>query len=703
MSIYPVWIMGLSDSDNGRSFPDFSGPGNTCKAVIICDDARAHEPEEQVAAEIGHLSLWVAMATALVLAVFPLVGVYRRVEAWQRYARPLAWLQWLALTVSIVALGYCFYIDDFSITYVANHSNSELPLGYRLSAIWGGHEGSLLLWAWMLGGWSALVGLFSRKVPLDMVVRVLSVMGMIAVGFLAFMLFTSNPFDRSLPWFPIDGVDLNPLLQDPGLIVHPPMLYMGYVGFSVAFAFAVAGLLAGNLDPAWARWARPWTTVAWCFLTVGIALGSWWAYYELGWGGWWFWDPVENASLMPWLAGTALIHSLAVSEKRNLFRAWTVLLAIIAFSLSLLGTFLVRSGVLTSVHAFANDPSRGAFILGFLVVVAGGALTLFALRAGQLEGKGGFKGLSRETFLLGNNLLLLIAASAVLMGTLYPLLGEALDMKVSIRSPYFNSFFVPLAMLLMVLLVPGVMSNWKRQEGAQLVRRLVWLVPAAAVAGWLAARLPGPTPWVGVLAIMLCLFVVFSHVEDVVRRALAYDRGLAGGLGKLGRGYYGMVLAHCGLAVLVAGVTVVSYHEVERDVRMAPGDVAEVGGYRFEFDQMSTYRGANFDSRRGHFLVTRDGKAVTEMNPEKRTYRAGGQVMTEAAIDGRVMRDLYVALGEPLEGDAWAVRIYYKPMVRWIWLGALIMALGGALALTDARYRKNIGRRDEEPAYEQPS
>ncbi|GAA5136308.1 heme lyase CcmF/NrfE family subunit [Alloalcanivorax gelatiniphagus] len=656
-----------------------------------------------MAAEIGHLSLWVAMATALVLAVFPLIGVYRRVEAWQRYARPLAWLQWLALTVSIVALGYCFYIDDFSITYVANHSNSELPLGYRLSAIWGGHEGSLLLWAWMLGGWSALVGLFSRKVPLDMVVRVLSVMGMIAVGFLAFMLFTSNPFDRSLPWFPIDGVDLNPLLQDPGLIVHPPMLYMGYVGFSVAFAFAVAGLLAGNLDPAWARWARPWTTVAWCFLTVGIALGSWWAYYELGWGGWWFWDPVENASLMPWLAGTALIHSLAVSEKRNLFRAWTVLLAIIAFSLSLLGTFLVRSGVLTSVHAFANDPSRGAFILGFLVVVAGGALTLFALRAGQLEGKGGFKGLSRETFLLGNNLLLLIAASAVLMGTLYPLLGEALDMKVSIRSPYFNSFFVPLAMLLMVLLVPGVMSNWKRQEGAQLVRRLVWLVPAAAVAGWLAARLPGPTPWVGVLAIMLCLFVVFSHVEDVVRRALAYDRGLAGGLGKLGRGYYGMVLAHCGLAVLVAGVTVVSYHEVERDVRMAPGDVAEVGGYRFEFDQMSTYRGANFDSRRGHFLVTRDGKAVTEMNPEKRTYRAGGQVMTEAAIDGRVMRDLYVALGEPLEGDAWAVRIYYKPMVRWIWLGALIMALGGALALTDARYRKNIGRRDEEPAYEQPS
>ncbi len=653
-----------------------------------------------MAAEIGHLSLWVAMATALVLAIFPLVGVYRRVEAWQHYARPLAWLQWLALTVAILALGYCFYINDFSITYVANHSNSELPLGYRLSAIWGGHEGSLLLWAWMLGGWTALVGLFSRKIPLDMVVRVLAVMGMIAVGFLAFMLLTSNPFDRSLPWFPIDGADLNPLLQDPGLIVHPPMLYMGYVGFSVAFAFAVAGLLAGNLDPAWARWARPWTTVAWSFLTVGIALGSWWAYYELGWGGWWFWDPVENASLMPWLAGTALIHSLAVSEKRNLFRAWTVLLAIVAFSLSLLGTFLVRSGVLTSVHAFANDPSRGAFILAFLAVVAGGALTLFAMRAGQLEGKGGFRLMSRETFLLGNNLVLLVAASAVLLGTLYPLLGEALDIKVSIRSPYFNGFFVPLAMLLMVLLVPGVMSNWKRQDGGALVRRLVWLVPAALVAGFLAARLPGDTPWVGTLAIMLGLFVVFAHLDDVVRRALAYGQGLAGGLRKLGRGYYGMVLAHCGLAVLVAGITVVSYHEVERDVRMAPGDAAEVGGYRFEFDELSAYRGPNFDSRKGHFLVSRDGEAVTEMNPEKRTYRASGQVMTEAAIDGRVMRDLYVALGEPLEGDAWAVRIYYKPMVRWIWLGALIMALGGALALTDARYRKKIGRRDEEPAYE---
>lgn len=645
-----------------------------------------------MAAELGHLSLWVAIAAALVLAVFPLIGVYRRVESWQRYARPLAWLQWLALTVAMICLGYSFYINDFTVTYVANHSNSQLPLGYRLSAIWGGHEGSLLLWGWMLGGWTALVGLFSRKVPLPMVVRVLSVMGMIAVGFHAFMLFTSNPFDRSLPWFPIDGADLNPLLQDPGLIIHPPMLYMGYVGFSVAFAFAVAGLLAGNLDPAWARWARPWTTVAWSFLTVGIALGSWWAYYELGWGGWWFWDPVENASLLPWLAGTALIHSLAVSEKRNLFRAWTVLLAIVTFSMSLLGTFLVRSGVLTSVHAFANDPSRGAFILGFLVVVAGGALTLFALRAGRLKGKGGFKPVSREAFLLGNNLLLLTATFAVLMGTLYPLLGEALDIKVSIRAAYFNSFFVPLTLVLMAILVPGMLSNWKRQDGSPLLRRMLMLAPAALIGGFLGARLPGDTPWVGTLALILALFLVFAHIDDLVRRALAYDRGFLGGLGKLGRGYYGMVLAHCGMAVLVAGVTVVSFHEVERDVRMAPGDVAEVGGYRFEFDTLGEYAGPNFDSRMGHFLVSRDGEPIAEMNPEKRTYRASGQVMTEAAIDAGLMRDLYVALGEPLGGDAWAVRIYHKPMIRWIWLGALIMALGGALALTDARYRKKMAR-----------
>lgn len=642
-----------------------------------------------MAAEIGHLALWVALASALVLAVIPLIGAQRGVVAWQLYARPLAGLQWLALTVAFLSLAWCFYFNDFSVAYVAENSNSRLPWWYRLTAVWGGHEGSLLLWAWILGTWTVAVAWLSRKVPLAMVVRVLSVMGMIATGFLAFTLFTSDPFARALPWFPIDGADLNPLLQDPGMIAHPPMLYMGYVGFSVAFAFAVAGLIQGDLDPAWARWARPWTTVAWCFLTVGIALGSFWAYYELGWGGYWFWDPVENASLMPWLAGTALIHSLAVSEKRNLFRAWTVLLAIIAFSLSLLGTFLVRSGVLSSVHAFADDPRRGAFILAFMAVVAGSALTLFAFRAGRLAGKGGFKALSRESFLLGNNLLLLTAAFVVLMGTVFPLVGEALGIRISIRSPYFDAFFVPLTLVLMAVMVPGVFSNWKRQAGRPLARRLLWLVPAALIAGFAAARLPGATPWVGTLAMMLALFVILAHLDDVVRRARAYDQGLLAGLRKSGRAYYGMVLAHCGLAVLVAGITVVSFHEVERDLRMSPGDSATVAGYRFTFERLTHDPGPNYEARTGHFRVSRDGHTVTRLDAQKRTYDANGQTTTEAAIDNGLLRDLYVALGAPLGGGAWAVRLYYKPLVSWIWLAALIMALGGGLALSDPRYRKN--------------
>ena len=642
-----------------------------------------------MAAEIGHLSLWLALAAALCLSVFPLVGVQRNILALQWYARPLAWVQCQALTLSMVCLGYSFYINDFSVAYVANHSNSALPVAYRLSAIWGGHEGSLLLWGWMLGGWAAMVGVLSRSVPLAMVARVLSVMGMISVGFLLFMLLTSNPFDRVLPWFPLDGADLNPLLQDPGLIIHPPMLYMGYVGFSVAFAFAVAGLLAGNLDPAWARWARPWTTVAWSFLTVGIALGSWWAYYELGWGGWWFWDPVENASLLPWLAGTALIHSLAVTEKRNLFRAWTVLLAIIAFSLSLLGTFLVRSGVLTSVHAFANDPERGAFILGFLIVVAGGALTLFAVRSSTLTNNKGFKPVSREAFLLGNNLILLTATFVVLVGTIAPLFFEALDLKISIRSPYFNGFFVPLTMALIVLMVPGVFSNWKRQDGRVLVKRMAMLAPAAVIAGWFGSRLPEPSPWQGVLAIMLALYLVFAHVDDVVRRARAYVQGFFTGLRKLGRAYWGMVSAHCGLAVMVAGIPLVSFHEVERDIRMGPGDRASIGEYAFVFDSLDNYQGPNFDSTRGHFQVSYQGEPVVILHPEKRTYHASGQIMTEAAIDAGFWRDLYVAMGEPLDdGNAWAVRIYFKPGIRWIWLGSLIMAFGGVLALSDKRYRR---------------
>ncbi|MDF1819944.1 MAG: heme lyase CcmF/NrfE family subunit [Alcanivoracaceae bacterium] len=648
-------------------------------------------------AETGHILLWFAFAVSVLQAIIPLWGVAAGRDDLAAFARPAAWLQWLALTLALLGLGYAFYSHDFTLRYVAQHSNSELPLGYRLSAIWGGHEGSLLLWAWMLSLWTLLVSVLRGAVPVHINDRVLAVMGLISSGFLSFMLFTSNPFERQLPWFPLDGADLNPLLQDPGLIIHPPMLYMGYVGFSVAFAFAVAGLLAGRLDPQWARWARPWTTAAWCFLTVGIALGSWWAYYELGWGGWWFWDPVENASFMPWLCGTALIHSLAVTEKRGLFRAWTVFLAILAFSLSLLGTFLVRSGVLTSVHAFANDPSRGAFILALLCVVFGGSLVLFALRAPVLRQKTGFTWLSRETFLLGNNLLLLVATFVVLLGTLFPLIGEAMDLKISVRSPYFNAFFVPLTLVLMGILVPGMQSNWKRQDGRVLLRRLAWLAPASVVLGGLLARLAGELPLVGHVAIMMVVYVLLAHVADAISRARAFRQGVLRGLGRLRQSYYGMVSAHVGLAILVAGITLVSFQEQERDIRMAPGDRAEVGGYQFSFTALKDVRGPNYTSKMAIFPVTRDGEAVHPgMTPEKRTYNASGQVMTEAAIDAGLMRDLYVALGEPLDDDAWAVRIYYKPGVRWIWLGALVMALGGSLALLDRRYRS--GRRAQEDA-----
>ncbi|MCK0537685.1 heme lyase CcmF/NrfE family subunit [Alcanivorax quisquiliarum] len=644
-------------------------------------------------AELGHFAVWMALVLALLQSVLPLIGAWRGNIALMSTARPLAIMQLLLLTIALIALGYAFYFNDFTLAYVANHSNSALPWGYRLSAIWGGHEGSLLLWVWMLAGWGAAVAWLSKSVPATMVARVLAVMGMIGIGFLSFMLFTSNPFDRLLPWFPLDGADLNPLLQDPGLIVHPPMLYMGYVGFSVAFAFAVAGLLAGRLDPVWARWARPWTTIAWAFLTVGIALGSWWAYYELGWGGWWFWDPVENASLMPWLSGTALIHSLAVAEKRNLFRAWTVLLAILTFSLSLLGTFLVRSGILTSVHAFANDPERGTFILIFLALVAGGSLSLFALRAPKLKNNAGFRLLSRESFLLGNNLLLLTATFVVLLGTLFPLIGDALDVRISISAPYFNKFFVPLTLVLMALLSLGMISNWKSHRGDAFRRRVLPLIPASLVGGLLAAWLPGGTPWLGTLGFIMVAWVVLAHLDDMIRKARASRGSFFAGLWRLSNGYKGMVLAHCGLALLVAGIILVTHHEIERDVRMVPGDTVQVGGYDFAFVDVGPRAGPNYDAMRGEFRVTRNGRAVTTMYPEKRTYRVGGQVMTQVALRPGLIHDLYVALGEPLDmPGAWAVRVYFKPGVRWIWAGALLMSLGGVLAVIDKRYRRRPAR-----------
>lgn len=646
--------------------------------------------------EIGHFAVWIALGLTILQSITPLWGTWAGKPALISTARPLALMQFLLISISIVALAWAFYTNDFSLSYVANHSNSAMPWQYRLSAVWGGHEGSLLLWVWMLAAWGAAVAVRSRSVPNGMVAKVLAVMGMIGVGFLSFMLFTSNPFERLLPWFPIDGADLNPLLQDPGLIFHPPMLYMGYVGFSVAFAFAVAGLISGRLDPAWARWARPWTTVAWAFLTVGIALGSWWAYYELGWGGWWFWDPVENASFMPWLTGTALIHSLAVTEKRNLFRAWTVLLAILTFSLSLLGTFLVRSGVLTSVHAFANDPARGTFILVFLAVVAGGSLLLFALRAPMLQNKAGFKFLSRETFLLGNNLLLLTATFVVLLGTLFPLVGDALDLRISISGPYFNAFFVPLTLMLMAILVPGILTNWRRHRWAALKLPLLWIGIAGAITGFLISLWPEPTSLTGTLTFMMVMYVIIGHLHDWYRRATAFRQGLWRGSRRLTRSHYGMILAHFGFAMVVAGVAMVTHHEIERDVRMSPGDTVEVGGFSFTFDSVEPVRGPNYDAMRGEFTVKKNDRVVRVMRPEKRTYRVGQQVMTEVALRPGLIFDLYVAMGEELdEPNAWAVRVYFKPGVRWLWLGALVMALGGLLASTDGRYRKAMPARQQ--------
>lgn len=649
--------------------------------------------------EIGHFAVWLALGLAVLQSFAPLLGTFKQQQSWINLARPLAIMQFLLVSLSLIALAWAFYYNDFSIAYVANHSNSDLPWGYRLSAIWGGHEGSLLLWVWMLVAWGAAVALLSRSVPPSMVAKVLAVMGMIGVGFLSFMLFTSNPFARILPWFPIDGADLNPLLQDPGLVVHPPMLYMGYVGFSVAFAFAVAGLISGRLDPAWARWARPWTTVAWAFLTVGIALGSWWAYYELGWGGWWFWDPVENASFMPWLSGTALLHSLAVTEKRNLFRAWTVLLAILTFSLSLLGTFLVRSGVLTSVHAFANDPARGTFVLVFLAIVAGGSLLLFALRAPLLQNKSGFKLLSRETFLLGNNLLLLTATFVVLMGTLFPLIGDAMDLRISISGPYFNAFFVPLTLILMAVLVPGILTNWKSHRWTALKLPLILIAVSAVIVGGLASLWPEPTSFVGTLAMIMVMYVIIGHLYDWYRKASGFRQGLWRGSRRLQRSYYGMVLAHCGLALVVAGITMVTHHEIERDVRMVPGDTVSVGGFDFTFEDVAPRTGPNYDAMRGTFLVEKNGRTVTYMYPEKRNYRVAQQVMTQVALRPGLIFDLYVALGEELDiPGAWAVRVYYKPGVRWLWLGALIMALGGILASMDKRYRKAVPSKREKTA-----
>lgn len=642
--------------------------------------------------ELGHLAMILALCFAIVQALVPLIGAWRGDRIWMGLAQPAAWGQFAFLLFAFGCLTYAFMVDDFSVTYIAENSNSALPWYYKFSAVWGAHEGSLLLWALILGGWTFAVSVFSRQLPQVMLARVLAVMGMISVGFLLFLILTSNPFSRILPQVPQDGRDLNPLLQDPGLIFHPPMLYMGYVGFSVAFAFAIAALLGGRLDAAWARWSRPWTIIAWAFLGTGITLGSWWAYYELGWGGWWFWDPVENASFMPWLVGTALIHSLAVTEKRGVFKSWTVLLAIAAFSLSLLGTFLVRSGVLTSVHAFASDPARGVFILIFLLLVVGGSLTLFAIRAPVVKSHVGFGLWSRETLLLGNNLVLVVAASMILLGTLYPLVLDALSgAKMSVGPPYFNALFVPLMALLMAVMAVGVLVRWKDTPVKWLLSMLAPVLVGSAVLAVIAGFAMADFHWAVLATVALATWVLLAGVRDLLDKTR--HKGLLNGMRSLTRSYWGMQLAHIGIAVVALGVVLSSQNSAERDLRMAPGDSVELGGYTFVFDGARHVQGPNFTSDEGTLRVLADGKAVTVLYPEKRLYTVQRSMMTEAGIDGGLTRDLYVALGEPLDNGAWAVRVHVKPFVRWIWFGGLITALGGVLAALDKRYRVKVRSR----------
>ncbi|MEP7183399.1 MAG: heme lyase CcmF/NrfE family subunit [Betaproteobacteria bacterium] len=637
--------------------------------------------------ELGHFALILALLLAAIQGTLPLVGAARRIPAWTAVARPAARGQFLFVALAFGCLTASFIGNDFSVLNVATNSNSQLPLQYRIAATWGSHEGSMLLWVFMLGAWTLAVTAFSRHLPDEMVARVLGVMGLVSTGFLLFMLLTSNPFERLFPPAP-DGRDLNPLLQDPGMVFHPPLLYMGYVGFSVAFAFALSALIGGRLDATWARWSRPWTTLAWCFLTCGIMLGSWWAYYELGWGGWWFWDPVENASFMPWLVGTALVHSLAVTEKRGTFKAWTVLLAISAFSLSLLGTFLVRSGVLTSVHAFATDPRRGVFILAFLTLVIGGSLALFAVRAPKVRAGGRFDAVSRESMLLANNVLLVVAASSVLLGTLYPLFLDALALgKISVGPPYFDTVFVPVMTPLVFLMGIGPISRWKQAKLPDLWQRLRWAAAVAVVTALLLPFAAGKwTPMVS-FGLLLALWIVASTFVNVRERLSGGGTGVLAQFGRQPRGYWGMVAAHLGVAVFIVGVTMVKGYETERDVKMGVGDTVTVGSYTFRFDGVVEGTGPNYRAARGAFDVSRNGAHIDTMNPEKRVYNAGGMPMTEAAIRPGFFGDLYVSLGEPVDGGAWSVRVYHKPFVTWIWFGCIIMALGGLLALSDRRYR----------------
>lgn len=648
-------------------------------------------------AELGNYALALSLAIALLVAVFPLWGAEKGNVQLMSLARPMTYGLFVSLSVAFVALFYLFAVNDFSVQYIVNNSNTNLPLHYRLSAVWGSHEGSLLLWIWLLTLWGAAVAFFSKQLPQEAVARVLGIMGIISIGFLVFVLFTSNPFDRTFPDLPVDGKELNPLLQDVGLIFHPPLLYMGYVGFSVAFAFALASLMTGRLDTAWARWSRPWTMAAWVFLTLGIVLGSWWAYYELGWGGWWFWDPVENASFMPWIAGTALLHSLAVTEKRGSFKAWTVLLAILAFSLCLLGTFLVRSGILVSVHAFASDPTRGLYILAYLIVVIGGSLALYAYKGSQIRSRDNAERYSRESMLLLNNILLMTALSVVFLGTLLPLVHKQLGLgTISVGAPFFDQMFLIIMIPFSLLLGIGPLVKWRRDEFSEIRTPVIVSIVIMLIAGFaLPYFLQDKITVSSVLGVMMVVFIAILSLYELQQRAI-HRHSFFIGLTKLSRSHWGMVIAHLGVAMSVWGIAFSQNYSIERDVRMNIGDSVNIADYQFTFKGITEANGPNYLGGQAQVDISKNGKIEAVLFAEKRFYTVSKMTMTEAAIDWGFSRDIYVALGENLGGDSWALRLYYKPFIRWIWFGGVFMALGGLLCIFDRRYRfsKMLNRKE---------
>ncbi|MFZ8929081.1 MAG: heme lyase CcmF/NrfE family subunit [Pseudohongiellaceae bacterium] len=648
--------------------------------------------------ELGNFSLVLALSLAVLLSVVPMIGVQKNNELLMTLSRPLCTGVWVFMVISFGCLAYAFLDDDFSVPYVASNSNSLLPVYYKFTAVWGGHEGSLLLWVLMVASWTYAVSLFSRNLPLDILARVLAVMGIISVSFLLFMLFTSNPFDRLLLNTPADGTDLNPLLQDFGIIVHPPFLYMGYVGFSVAFAFAITALLSGKMDAAWARWTKPWTNAAWAFLTIGIALGSWWAYYELGWGGWWFWDPSENVAFMPWLVGTALIHSLSVTEKRGVFKSWTALLAIAAFSLSLLGTFIIRSGLLTSVHAFAVDPERGMVLMAIILLVIGSSLFLYALRAPVVKGIASYTATSREVFLLINNIILVVSVAMILLGTLYPLIHEAIygeANKVSVGAPYFNAIFLPLMGLIVIFLSIGSISRWKKTSMDYLKSQLLKVAVASVLLGIVIPLVVTREVNVPIfIAVALALWIILGIGRDILTKT-ANKASLLEGLKSLSLSYYGMQIAHLGMAVIILGVCLTSHYSIEEDVRLAPGEQIEIGKYTFTFQGVNRESGPNYAADVGTIEVQKNNTTYMTLYPEKRTYFATGTVQTEADIDVGFTRDLFAALGDPRGDGAWVVRLHVKPFVFWIWMGAFLMAAGGITAILDRRYRVREVRQQE--------